>query len=147
MVGCGGAGRAAALGLANRGAAVTLVNRGTERGRWASQRLGHPFVPLDQFDPSLFDLLIHATPVGKSEATALIAPERLAPGAVVLDMVYRHDGPTELIRRARRSGHPVIEGHEVLATSVSRQYALLTGHGMPPESANSLSEPSWWTRS
>src|SRR5205807_1594715 len=61
VIGCGGAGRAAAVGLVRAGARVTLVNRGTRRGEFAARHLGLPFVPLAGFDPRPFAVLVHAT--------------------------------------------------------------------------------------
>ncbi len=64
VVGCGGAGRAAAAGLKQAGAEVTLVNRGTERGAYAARLLGLPFVPLAGVsDARDFFLVVHATPL------------------------------------------------------------------------------------
>jgi hypothetical protein len=56
-------------------------------------------------------------------------------------MVYRADRPTELVDRARVSGRVAIDGREVLATSVSRQYELLTGQRIPPEGTTEAPGP------
>jgi 3-dehydroquinate dehydratase/shikimate dehydrogenase len=133
VVGCGGAGRAAALALARGGASVTIVNRSTPRGEWASRLLGLPLRPLDGFRADGCDLLVHATPVGKHDRELLVDPSVMGRGAVVLDMVYRTDRPTELVDRARSFEQLVVDGHEVLAESVRRQYRLLTGAAIPAE--------------
>ncbi|GAA2250433.1 hypothetical protein GCM10010430_36540 [Kitasatospora cystarginea] len=127
VIGCGGAGRAAALALHLAGASVTLVNRGRARGRQAAALTGLPFVPLARFSARGYSLLVHATPLADS------APFRLAaadPGAAVLDLVYR-DGPTALAAAARSHGLPVIDGREVLLVEMREQFRLLTGRRMP----------------
>ncbi|MEO1083291.1 MAG: type I 3-dehydroquinate dehydratase, partial [Acidobacteriota bacterium] len=96
VVGCGGAGKAAAYGLQLAGAKVTLVNRGRERGESASVSLRLPFVPLKDFDPARVDLVVQATDVGRNDSDPLIIdPERLPAHGAVFDMVYR-DRPTRL---------------------------------------------------
>ncbi len=89
ILGCGGAGRSAAVGLAAAGAKVTLFNRGIERGLKAAAELGLPFRPLAELDPARFDLLVHATPREQRPGEAMpLDAERLRPGAVLIDMTY-----------------------------------------------------------
>lgn len=127
VVGCGGAGKAAAVGLQAAGAEVTLVNRGAERGRKASMELRLPFVPLADFDPGDFAILIQATALGHREDDALpFAPERLQPGATVVEMVYGGRS-TRLARAARELGHLAIDGREVLMQQALDQFRLMTG--------------------
>lgn len=127
VVGCGGAGKAAAYGLHLGGARVTLVNRGLERGEKAAQELDMPFVPLAEFDPGAFDLLIQATSLGRRDSDPLpFAVDRLRPGAVVLDLVYGPE-PTPLLRAARDAGHLAIDGREVLLEQALSQFRLMTG--------------------
>jgi len=74
VVGAGGAGRAAAIGLARAGAKVTLFNRSPERGEKAAEELDLPCLALAELDPGEFELLVNATPVGRGwvgEAAAL----------------------------------------------------------------------------
>ena len=71
VVGCGGAGKAAAVGLQMAGADVTLVNRGEERGRKASMELRLPFLPLAELDPGDFQILVQATSLGSREGDEL----------------------------------------------------------------------------
>jgi 3-dehydroquinate dehydratase/shikimate dehydrogenase len=133
VFGAGGAGRAAAVGLARKGARVTLVNRGLRRGREASAALELEFLPLEEADPGLYELLVNATPLGGDDADEPpFAPERLRPGAVVVDMVYR-DRPTELVRRLRQRGHEVVDGREMLLHQAFAQLRLMTGRDLPPE--------------
>jgi 3-dehydroquinate dehydratase / shikimate dehydrogenase len=127
IIGCGGAGRAAAVGLTRAGAAVTLVNRGRRRGEFAARLLDLPFVPLADFDPRTFDVLVHAT----SASDAVVFPiDGLDPATVVFDLNYRAT-PTPLITAARDAGYVTVDGKEMLLAELSRQFGLMTGSRMP----------------
>ena len=139
IVGAGGAGRAAAAALSAEGAAVTMVNRGSERGRKAAADLRVPFCALDQFDPTPFDYLVNATPLGWNEEDDLpFALDGLDESAVVVDLVYRRSGPTPLVRAARASGRTVIDGREVLLFQAIPQFQLMTGIEMPAGESHQL---------
>jgi shikimate dehydrogenase len=58
------------------------------------------------------------------------AVERLAPGSVLVDLVYAPD-PTPLSGAARAVGAIVVEGREVLQTQANRQFQKMTGQPMP----------------
>jgi 3-dehydroquinate dehydratase/shikimate dehydrogenase len=130
VVGCGGSGRGIALALARAGAAVTLVNRSVERGRWASRVLGLPLVPLSRFAPEGYDLIVHATPVGREDVAVPFAVDRVARDAAVLDLVYA-PLPTPLVTAARARGCFTVDGRQVLEIQVARQFAAMTGLAFP----------------
>jgi 3-dehydroquinate dehydratase/shikimate dehydrogenase len=67
VVGAGGAGRAAAVGLSRAGARVTLFNRSAERGERAAEELGLECRPLGELAVALgeFEMVVNATPVGR----------------------------------------------------------------------------------
>lgn len=135
VFGCGGAGRAAALGLARGGAEVALVNRGSERGLAAARQLGLPFVPWRELDLARFDLVVHATPLGRDGGDA--PPIDVAPlpaGAVVVDLVYG-EAPTALIESARARGFVAVDGREVLLAQAIPQFRAMTGRELPRELA------------
>jgi 3-dehydroquinate dehydratase/shikimate dehydrogenase len=135
VVGCGGAGRSAAIGLDAAGARVTLFNRGIERGLKAAAELGLPFRPLSDLDPGEYDLLVHATPRGRGPGDAPpIDVERVRPGAVVLDMAYG-EAPTRLLVAAVERGALAVDGREVLLGQARGQFRMMTGREMPPEVA------------
>jgi 3-dehydroquinate dehydratase/shikimate dehydrogenase len=138
VVGCGGAGRGAAVGLLRAGLSPTMVNRGIHRGMCAASRLGLDFVPLKRFDAAEYDLVVHATPL-RAELPFSVAG--MGPGSVVLDLAY---GPreTELIAASRRRGLTVIDGWDVLVVEVARQFRLMTSRRMPPVDAAGLREES-----
>ncbi len=127
VVGCGGAGKAAAIGLQMAGADVTLINRGEERGHKAEVELRLPFVPLTELDPGDFRILVQATSLGSRDGDPLpFDPGALADGATVVDMVYGAE-PTRLVREVRAAGGVAIDGREVLMHQALDQFRLMTG--------------------
>lgn len=140
VVGAGGAGRSVAFALAHAGARVTLVNRGAERGREAARALELPFVPLDELRPGDYDVLVHATPLGKHDGDPLPFPvEDLRAGAAVVDLVYRRR-PTPLVAAARQRGCIAVDGREVLLYQALDQFRLMTGRELPLELGRRLLE-------
>lgn len=127
VIGCGGAGRAAATVLLARGAQVTLVNRSQHRGQLAADLLEVPFAALADFDPAGLAVVVHATPVC-AELPFDVA--RLDGDTVVMDLVYG-PGETALTAAARRRGLRTIDGWQVLSTEVAHQFQLMTGRTMP----------------
>ena len=134
VVGCGGAGRAAAAGLKRAGAEVTLVNRGMERGAYAARLLGLPFVPLSDLDAGDFSLVVHATPL---TAESPFPVEDLRADGVVVELVYGA-APTPLMTAARERGGVAIDGREVLLVEARRQFRMMTGRSMPAGPARAL---------
>jgi 3-dehydroquinate dehydratase/shikimate dehydrogenase len=128
VVGAGGAGRAAAFGLARAGAAVTLVNRSPETGEEAAGAIGVAFEPLDAFDPARFRVVVNATPALPFD------PGRLAPGTAVVELAYRRaagDAESPLLAAARAGGGVAIDGREVLLHQALGQFHAMTGHELP----------------
>lgn len=138
IVGCGGAGKASAYGLQLAGAAVTLVNRGHERGRRAATELHLPWVPLADFDPAAYDLVVNATPLGRGGDDPLpFAVDALGADAVVFDLVYG-DAETPLAAAARGRGLTVFEGREALLFQALGQFQLITGKTLDEDLARRL---------
>jgi 3-dehydroquinate dehydratase/shikimate dehydrogenase len=137
VVGCGGAGRAAAVGLLEAGARVLLANRHAARGRFASALLGLPWVGLDELDVSAGDIVVNATPLGRDGEAPAFDARTLPPGAIVVDFVYAEQ-PTPLAEQARAAGHEVIDGREVLAVEVALQFERMTGHALDEALAHEL---------
>jgi 3-dehydroquinate dehydratase / shikimate dehydrogenase len=137
VIGCGGAGRTVAAGLAQAGAKVTLVNRGSVRGRHASQRLALPFVPLSTFRADDFHIVVHATPMGRDDHALPFAPAGLGTEAAVVDLVYGTT-PTPLVAMTRALGRVVIDGRDVLLAQARRQFRLMTGRNMPRRLAHAV---------
>jgi len=145
VVGCGAAGRNLAAALTQLGAEVVLVNRGEDRGRFAAQLLGLPFVPLAEFSPVGFALLVHATPVTDRVVVSLAG---MSSDAAVLEMVPANT-TTPLIAEARARGLVTVDGWQVLAVEGALHFRLMTGLAMPPSAALDLRpalpvvEPHW----
>ncbi len=148
VVGCGGAGRAAALGLAEAGMQVTLVNRSADRGREAADMLDLPFAPLATFEPATFDVLINATSLGRAGDPLPFATDGLGVDAsraekaeqgprAVLDLVYGR-APTPLLRQAAAAGATTIDGRDVLVHQALEQFEGMTGHRLDLGLAHSL---------
>lgn len=133
VIGAGGAGRSAVVGLTQAGARVTLANRGVERGSEAAAALGVAFVPLAALDPADFELVVHATSLGRSpDDTPPLDVGRLRQGAVLIDLVYG-EGPTALVSAARARGLVAVDGREVLLHQAVGQFRLMTGRDLPPD--------------
>lgn len=131
VVGAGGAGRAAAEGLMVAGAQVTVANRDPERGQHAADLLKLPFVPLDELQPSAFDIIVNATSLGRAENDPIpFSLDGVRPGTVVIDLVYRTE-PTPLLSAAAERGLATIDGREVLVYQALGQFRWMTGREMP----------------
>jgi 3-dehydroquinate dehydratase / shikimate dehydrogenase len=137
VIGCGGSGRPIAAALRRAGAEVRLVNRSATRGVWASKLLGLPFVPLAQFTAAECDMMINATPVGREGEELPVDVTSMPRGSVVVDLVFAVPA-TPLSALARRCGHIVIDGRDILLAQASRQYKLMTGEEMPRMAACDL---------
>jgi 3-dehydroquinate dehydratase / shikimate dehydrogenase len=111
-----------------------LVNRGLARGRYAAQLLRMPFVPLAEFSPRGFPVVVHATPLS---AKPVFDVDDLPDGAAVLDMVYAPED-TALAAAARARGLTVVDGWDMLLADASCQFRLMTGRQMPIPRARAL---------
>lgn len=138
VVGAGGAGRGAVVALRQAGADVVVVNRSAERGRRVAERFEVPFVPLDDFRPSGYSVVVHATSVGRDGSEPPFSVDDLHPDGCVVDMVYRDPdagvgaaGETRLVKRARDRGLCVIDGREVLLAQALLQFRMMTGEELP----------------
>jgi 3-dehydroquinate dehydratase / shikimate dehydrogenase len=129
VVGCGGAGRGAAIGLMAAGVVPTIVNRGLTRARYAADLLGVDYLPLARFAPENYSLIVHATPVRDEPPFAV---DRIAAGTVVVDLTYGH-GETPLAAAVRARHQVVVDGWQVLAVEVEKQFRLLTGKSITGE--------------
>jgi len=118
VVGSGGVGAAIAVALAEAAAAAVAINDlNPQSAARPAERLSHftacPEVLVATNDPAGFDLVVNATPLGLNEADPLpIAVERVAPGAVVADVVMKVD-LTPLLRAAGARGCMIHMGREM----------------------------------
>ena len=143
MLGCGGAGRAAAVELAARGAArLLLINRTLDRARQTAARIAavNPgcvtacFAPDDPALPAVLavaHLLVQATALGlKPDDPPPLNPAWLPAGRPVFDMIYQS---TPLQRAAAARGCPVADGRGMLLHQGARSFTLWTGRDAPVE--------------
>lgn len=138
VVGVGGAGKAAAYGLQLADADVTLVNRTPERGRTAAVELHLPFQPLDELDPGAYDIVVHATALGRHDDDPLpFDVSRLRADAVVLDLVYGAT-KTPLVRAAEAAGIRAFDGMLPLLYQAIQQFRLMTGQPLSEALARKL---------
>lgn len=133
VIGCGGAGRAAALALAASGADTVLVNRDPHRGRAVADALGFDFTPLDVFRADGYSVIVHATPVTDHVPFRLDLPD----DAAVVDMVYTSE-ETAIVTAARDRGLAVIDGWDVLLADAGCQFTFMTGQHLPTEQTRAL---------
>jgi 3-dehydroquinate dehydratase/shikimate dehydrogenase len=87
-------------------------------------------VPLAQFNTGEYDMIINATPVGREGEELPIDVTAMPRGSVVVDLVFAAPA-TPLSALARRCGHTVIDGRDILLVQAARQYKLITGEEMP----------------
>jgi 3-dehydroquinate dehydratase/shikimate dehydrogenase len=130
VIGCGGAGRAAAAALALLGAEVTLVNRSRVRGLRAQRQLGLPFVPLHSFSARGYSTVVNATPLGRDGESLPFDIAPMRDGGAVIDLTYGQQ-ETPLIEQARDLGLTWVDGREVCLIQVRHQFRLMTGVDMP----------------
>jgi shikimate dehydrogenase len=113
VLGTGGSARAVIGAAAERGARVALRSRDPARalafGAWAAS------IGVQRAEPTECRVVINATPqgLGSNDAHPLDVAT-MAPGTVVLDLAYRHDGPTAWVRACAARGMPARDGRDVL---------------------------------
>ncbi len=133
VLGAGGAGRAAAFGLAEKRAEVFVCNRTPETARKLARQAKAKFIRRDQLAKSNFDVIINATPVGMRslKPASPLEPKELNT-RLVFDLVY-NPIDTPLIRMAREKGLPVVTGVEMFVHQGARQFEIWTGKPAPEE--------------
>jgi shikimate dehydrogenase len=115
VVGVGGAGSAVALALAAAGARVAVHDIDAAWRDEICGRLAAFDVTIGSADPAGFDLVVNATPLGMAPGDPLpVEPERLAPRALVADLVTR-PVVTPLLEAARRRGAAILTGDDMFA--------------------------------
>jgi shikimate dehydrogenase len=135
VLGAGGSARAAVWALLEAGAAEVLVwNRTPERARRLCAELGA--TPASAAAPA--DVLVHCTSVGLDGAgrpfeQLPIRADELAGFGCVVDLVYRGDQETELVRAARARSIPAVDGLELLIGQGALAFERFTGRGAPLE--------------
>ncbi len=129
VLGSGGAARAVAVALASRKARVTICARKPEDARAIASHVdgsAGEFPP----QPSSWDVLVNATPVGSEKTPGTPMGQAPLDGRIVFDLVYAPP-ETELLRMAKAAGCQTIGGIEMLIAQAERQFELWTGQRPP----------------
>lgn len=138
LLGAGGSARAVAFALAGQGWHLSIANRTQERAQELAGRLSM-FYPCAATvvewggEAGEFDLIVNTTSLGmhpQEETMPALPPGALAPGRLVLDLVYAPP-ETRLLREARRAGCRASNGLGMLVYQGALSLALWAG--LPPE--------------
>lgn len=132
IIGCGGAGRTIASCIKSKGAQIIFYNRSAKRGLFASKLLNLPFKSITDFNPAEYDIVVNATPVGKSGKSLIFDPSNLRECSIAIDMAYTKKD-TLLVEGCRKHNKKIIEGKQILLHQVKKQFYGLTGLKMPYE--------------
>lgn len=131
ILGAGGAAKGAAAALKLAGSpSVRIVNRTLARARELAAHLG-----VEAFGDAGAALdgaavVINATSLGLGGGEGPDAPLERAPGAVVMDMVYK-PLRTQFLERAAAAGHPTVDGLEMLIRQAVPSFEAFFGRPPP----------------
>ena len=141
VVGCGGAGKAAAVAAAELGFSTALMNRTPEKARAIADKLpeyGFVCVPVADFKNAFreCELVIYTLPMALPALEELSPADfegeerygRMGPGKMVLEANYKTPsfGP-DLLCLASRAGCQYIPGRRWLLYQAMSGYSLMTG--------------------
>jgi 3-dehydroquinate dehydratase/shikimate dehydrogenase len=130
VVGNGGAARGAAYALAESGAKLAITGRNLDRVRALAKACDAEPLSREHAQARMFDVLIHATPLGMfPRVDQCFFPDRI-PAKLVFDMVY-NPLDTLLAKKARAQGATVIPGLEMFLDQATRQFEIWTGENAP----------------
>ena len=130
IAGNGGAARGAIYALAAAGAKLAITGRNLDRVRVLARAVGAELLTREQADTRMFDVLIHATPLGMAPRTGECFFNRRIPAKLVFDMVY-NPVDTVLLRRAKSQGAECVGGLEMFIEQAVRQFEIFTGDSAP----------------
>ena len=134
IIGAGGAARAIGFGLTKVAEHLTILNRTRKTGEHLAADLQADYCPLDECQPSRYDILINATPLGMHPHTdaSPIGGQALSKKMVVMDIVYNPLN-TRLLKKATASGCCTINGLDMFVFQGAHQFELWTGKQAPVE--------------
>ncbi|MGD2184944.1 MAG: shikimate dehydrogenase [Desulfobacterales bacterium] len=132
LIGAGGAARAIGFGLADAGGRVTILNRSRTAGEHLAGDLKAEFLPLNDWHPDRYEILINTTPVGMHPETGAtpIPKEDLSKDMVVMDIVY-NPLKTCLLKAAEARKCRTINGVAMFVLQGANQFELWTGQKAP----------------
>ena len=131
ILGSGGAARAAAVAIARwPDARLALWGRDADRAR---QLVALGPTGRTVREDAMFNavrnatLVVNATSIGLLDEELPIEPDQLADDTACLDLVYRRDGTTPWVRRAREEGRLAADGVQMLIGQGARSWASWFG--------------------
>jgi len=132
ILGAGGAARGAAAALMLGGSPqVRVVNRTPGRAKQLAASLGEKVVALETEEAFRgAAVIINATSLGLGGGDGPRTAFDLAPGAVVMDMVYK-PLVTRFLDRAAQAGHPTVDGLEMLIGQARPSFEAFFGQAPP----------------
>ena len=132
LIGAGGAARAIGFGLVAAGGSVTILNRSRTSGEGLAADLQAEYLPLNDWQPNHYEILINTTPVGmhpETDATP-IPKEDVSKEMVVMDIVY-NPLDTRLLKAAAAKKCRTINGVAMFVFQGVHQFELWTGQKAP----------------
>jgi shikimate dehydrogenase len=129
VLGAGGAARAVVLALGRRGAEVTVWARRPAAAAAAAELA--PGATVGEPPPDA-DLVVNATPVGMDGRSLPWPVDRLAPSAVLVDLVY-HPAPTPWLAAGWAAGRRTVGGLGMLLHQAALADVRWTGRPAPIE--------------
>jgi shikimate dehydrogenase len=142
VVGAGGAGRAAAFGLADEGLTVEIANRTASKAHDLADDIdgatGHGLDALSDLVPEA-DLLVNATSVGMHEDETPVPKAALHEDLAVLDAVY-DPVETRLLQEADAVGATTVAGLWMLLYQGVEAFEQWTGRDAP---VDAMQEALW----
>ncbi len=125
VLGAGGSARAVVWALVWAGAEVSVWNRSPERAEDLAEELGA--AATRDIEGAI---LVNCTSVGLDDKHATLVDE-VRDFELVVDLVYRADGDTALVRAAREHGIPAVDGKEILVQQGALSFERWTGRKPP----------------
>ncbi len=130
VLGAGGAARAALVALEELGLSATLSARDGERARLLASEFKALTLPWED-RAQAFDIVLQCTTASADASGPLLLKNTIAPGAIVIDVVYR-PLDTPLIAAANQHGARTARGAEWFSSQAREQFKLFTQRA-PPE--------------
>ena len=109
---------------------MSLVGRNPDRVRALARMCGGEALLRDQAEARMFDVVVHATPLGMFPNVNDCFFRNSIPGEIVFDMVY-NPMETLLIQHAREQGKTIIPGLEMFIEQAAKQFEIWTGESAP----------------
>jgi shikimate dehydrogenase len=134
IIGAGGAARAIGFGLKSAAGRLTILNRSRANAERLAADLQADFLPLNEWQPDRYEILINTTPVGMHpETDACPIPQNdLSKEMVVMDIVY-NPIQTRLLKAAEAKKCRTVNGVSMFVFQGAQQFELWTGQKAPVE--------------